>query len=143
MQQSRPSKHLKVRYFIAAVTCLLLAGFLLPLFSTANARASRFIHSKGALLKNCESYADAQRVAQFARKFSDGTWVAVISEHACSSGAGFDATIFYDSSGIMRVDKTHHFCGTEGLENELSRVTASTLREFYAGLPDCKLAQLR
>jgi hypothetical protein len=65
-----------------------------------------------------------------------------MSEHSCSSGAGFDATIFYDSSGAVRVDRTHHFCGIEGLQSELGSVAATSLADFYTGLHQCQLAKL-
>src|SRR5438105_3117562 len=119
----------KFRWFIAALGCLAVLGVVLPLFSSRDARASHFVSVQSERLRKCHALPEAQRVAQFTRSFSDGSWVAAISEHSCSSGAGFDATVFYDSTGIVRVDRSHHFCGLEGLQSELRGVTAISLAD--------------
>jgi hypothetical protein len=129
-----------VRWLLGVGACLLVAGLAFPRLGNREAKASCFVASNGALLRSCRDLKEAQRVAQFTRKFSDQTWVAAISEHSCSSGAGFDATVFYDSKGVVRVDRAHHFCGVEGLQSELNRVAANTLPDFYAGLQQCQLA---
>jgi hypothetical protein len=94
-----------------------------------------------AELRQCHSLAEisalstrAQR-SVWTRTFPDGSWVAAVNEYACADGAGFDAAVFCDSTGRVQVDRSHHFCGFEGLDACLSRVSAKSLHEFYAGLP--------
>lgn len=76
----------------------------------------------------------------YTRTFTDGSWVAAVNEYNCSDGAGFNAAVFYDNTGSVRVDRSHHFCGSEGLGAELSRLSAASLRNFYLELP-CHLSE--
>jgi hypothetical protein len=142
MKATTPGHRWKIHCFLGAGAGLLVAGLAIPLLASRDARASRFVSSTSAALRACHGLEETQHVAQFMRTFSDGTWVAAISEHSCSSGAGFEATVFYDTTGAVWVDRTHHFCGVEGLQSELSSFVAPTLRDFYAGLHQCQLAQL-
>lgn len=141
MEHSTAKDRSKFRWFIAVLGCLVVLGFVLPLFFSRDARASHFVSAQSERLRTCRTLPEVQRVAQFTRSFSDGSWVAAISEHSCSSGAGFDATVFYDSTGVVREERSHHFCGSEGLENELGRVAANSVTEFYGAL-QLQLAEL-
>jgi hypothetical protein len=142
MENSASKRSQKLRWIILFVVCLIVAGFVLPLLLNRDTQASDFISKQSARIRQCKTLQDSEQAAHFTRSFSDGTWVAVMSEHACSSGAGFDATVFYDSENIVRFDKLHHFCGLEGLHNELTKISADSLREFYTRLTNCQLAQL-
>lgn len=94
-----------------------------------------------AEFRQCHSLADINALSArthrsiYTKTFPDGSWVAAVNEYACTDGAGFDAAVFYDSSGRAQVDRSHHFCGFEGLDADLSRVSAISLRDFYADLP--------
>ena len=96
--------------------------------------------------RQCHSLGDIQALSKrvgfeiYTRTFQDGSWVAAANEWACSSGAGFDAAVFYDNTGRVLIDTSHHFCGGEGLYAECNRVSATSLNNFYAGLP-CKLTE--
>jgi hypothetical protein len=101
-----------------------------------------------AEFRQCHSLADISalstraRRSVYSRTFPDGSWVAAVNEYACTDGAGFDAAVFYDSTGRVQVDRSHHFCGFEGLDADLSRVSATSLHDFYAGLP-CHFTESR
>jgi len=142
MESPTPKDRSKLRWLIAAISGLVVLGFVLPLFFSRDARTSHFVSARSKRFRTCRTLPDAEHVAPFTRGFSDGSWVAAVSEHSCSSGAGFDATVFYDSRGIIRVDRSHHFCGVEGLESELRQVAATSLADFYRGLQQCQLTQL-
>jgi hypothetical protein len=93
-------------------------------------------------LENIGALSVRTRRSIYTRTFADGSWVAAVNEYACTDGAGFDAAIFYDSTGRVQVDRLHHFCGFEGLSADLSRVSATSLHDFYAGLP-CHFTESR
>ena len=81
----------------------------------------------------------ADYVPVYIRTFDTGEWVAVAMEHSCCSGAGFNASIFFDSNGSTFVDTTYSFCGVEGMGEELHRVETSNLAGFYSKLTKLKL----
>jgi hypothetical protein len=70
----------------------------------------------------------------YLRSFPNGQWVAAQMEHACCDGAGFNASVYYDSNGLTQYDTTHCFCGYEGLCGELNEIEASDLTRFYGAL---------
>jgi hypothetical protein len=96
--------------------------------------------------RQCHSLDDIHALSKqvrfeiYTRTFSDGSWVAAANEWNCTDGAGFDAAVFYDSTGRVMTDTSHHFCGGEGLYAECNRVSATSLHDFYAGLP-CKFTE--
>ena len=49
----------------------------------------------------------------------DGTWVAVVMEHACCTGAGFNATLYRTSRGALYLDSDSSYCGFFPLREEL------------------------
>lgn len=75
----------------------------------------------------------------YTRQFTNGQWVAVRMEHSCCSGAGFDASVFADSTRTIRYDTTYSFCGYESLCGELGSVAATNLDGFYASLTNLNL----
>ena len=91
--------------------------------------------------RQCHSLDDIHALSKrvgfeiYTRSFSDGTWVAAVCEWDCTDGAGFNAAVFYDNGGKVHVDRSHHFCGGESLYAECGRVSATSLHDFYAGLP--------
>lgn len=100
---------------------------------------SRRLHSLGNL-SAIEDYTQTHpRAPLYLLSFPSGEWVAVAMEHACCSGAGFNATIFYDSSGATYIDTTHSFCGVEGSGEELGRAGVDSLATFYPQLGKLKL----
>ena len=50
---------------------------------------------------------------------ADGSWVSVVMEHACCTGAGFDATLYVTSSGEAYLDTTTRYCGAFDLADSL------------------------
>jgi hypothetical protein len=70
----------------------------------------------------------------FTRRFTNGEWVMVRGEYSCTDGAGFDATVFRDSSGIIRYQTGHHYCGFDGLRGELNGIEANSITEFFESI---------
>jgi hypothetical protein len=101
-----------------------------------------------AALRQCHSLEEIHALSVkanrsiYTRNLPDGSWVAAVNEYNCSDGAGFNTAVFCDSTGRIQVDRSHHFCGFEGLNADLSRVTATSLRDFYTALP-CRLTESR
>jgi hypothetical protein len=75
----------------------------------------------------------------YLRRFDNGEWVAARTEYSCTGGAGFDATVFLDSHGVIRFQVGHHFCGYEGLCSELREIKADTVAEFYTRMTDVQV----
>lgn len=104
-------------------------------------RAEAFIARWSAQLRKCGSIRAVKALPDadwvYTRKLPSGEWVAAASEHSCCAGAGFDATVFWDSTGRLQCDTSYSFCG--GPAGELDRVEARSLREFYARLPSLRL----
>lgn len=130
------------RLLPVCLIALVALGFLVKHLSTPQ-RAKRFITHWAVLFSQCNSLADVESIAQeerpdliWMREFENGEWVIARTEHACTSGAGFDATVFRDSSGSILYQTTHHFCGYEGLCGDLRRAGATNLVQFYASLDD-------
>jgi|GEM_PF-4153282 len=97
-------------------------------------------------LRAVPSLAAAQQLAKkepvYVRTFSSGEWDVATCEHSCCSGAGFDAKVIRDSTGAIYADKTHTFCGAEGMAEDLSYIQADSLAEFYAHVWQMKLQRL-
>jgi hypothetical protein len=75
----------------------------------------------------------------YTRTFANGEWIAVQMEHSCCSGAGFNATVIYDSKGHLSFDTTRAFCGYEDMASEFSRIKAGSLKDFYRKVPGMRL----
>jgi len=71
----------------------------------------------------------------YVRQFENGEWLLARGAHACAGG-DFDATVFRDSAGTIHHQRTHHFCGYEGLSGELDAIAAKSLSQFYRQLAE-------
>jgi len=61
-------------------------------------------------------------------RLASGEWYAVVLEHDCCSGAGFDAVMIKDSSGsIYTAEK--NYCGYEGFHIDESPKDVESLRK--------------
>jgi len=125
-----------------AITCVVAAIIAGQLFFRM--APERFVDRWAGLFRGCNGLASVESLsnreakgALYIREFADGEWVAVSSECSCT-GAGFDASVFYDSTGAIYSDTTHHFCGYEGLCGELNGIDASGLDDFYMALKALK-----
>jgi hypothetical protein len=65
----------------------------------------------------------------FRRVFTDRSWIMLRSQ-SVAGGSQFDATISLDSNGSI-FWTTHAFSGYEGLGEEVSRIRADSIKEFY------------
>ena len=111
--------------------------FILPF---APYRTRSFINHWSKEFRKCsnlqaiETLQEQEKAHIYRRTFANGDWVAVKMEHACCSGAGFDATVFYDSSGKVYCDTSYTFCGYEVLNKCLNKIKADSLKDFYSVL---------
>ena len=55
-----------------------------------------------------------------------GEWYAVVLEHSCCSGAGFDAVMIKDSKGTIYTAEKN-YCGYEGFHIDESATNIETL----------------
>jgi hypothetical protein len=133
------------RKLLAAIVVAVLAGAggIHYWLSWLDARPTRFVERWGAIFQRCGDATAYPEDKPFmirklpdgdvvVRSLSDGQWVAVAS--VCSCQDGFDASVFYDSSGLIQYNTEHHFCGYEGLCGGINGVEASGLAQFYKGL---------
>ncbi len=64
----------------------------------------------------------------------DGSWVALVMEHACCTGAGFNATLYVTSKGEAYLDAESCYCGFSPLTWELEELPVGTTSEFLTAL---------
>ncbi len=126
---------------VGAVIAFAVGNRLMP-----DHRAEAFVAHWVGQFQNCPDVAGISALPPaerpdciYIRQFTNGQWVAVRSEHSCCSGAGFDASVFLDSTRTIRYDTTYSFCGYEGLCGELGAVQATDLAGFYAALTNLTL----
>lgn len=131
-----------VSWRTATLLCIITGSFLW--IGAPNRRAQAFIATWESRFGRCGSLREIRSLPEaeliYVREFPTGEWVAARSEHSCCSGAGFDATVFYDSAGAVRRDTSCSFCGYEGLKGRLDQVQARSLAQFYGGLHYLRLA---
>lgn len=103
-----------------------------------------FVNSKDAFVKDwistfnqCKTVSRIQNLPRdkrpdliVVRRFPDQQWVAAVADSTCSRAGGWDAAVFYDSRGRLHQTE-HHFCGYEGLTDDINRIKANSLAEFY------------
>lgn len=63
---------------------------------------------------------------------ADGSWVAVVMEHACCTGAGFNATLFVTSAREAYLDDQTGSCTWEVLASDLQTYPIQSAAEFLA-----------
>jgi hypothetical protein len=102
--------------------------------AAAERRKAAFIQEWSDRFRILQELPSIERLPVFTRTFPNGEWVAAICEHACCSGRGFNATVVYDSEGVVRVNRTHCYCGMEALMSEMGDLPAESLVEFYREL---------
>lgn len=64
----------------------------------------------------------------------DGSWVAVVMEHSCCTGAGFDATLYVASTGEAYLDSESCYCGWMPLGGELAGYPKTSIADFMAAV---------
>lgn len=81
-----------------------------------------FVRGWVEVLRGCAD-ADAAEAAVKGNKeggmvlrMADGSWVAVVMEHKCCTGAGFNATVYVMSDGRAFVDEDTCYCGRTDLD---------------------------
>jgi hypothetical protein len=128
------------RLFPAGALLVLMVAIVSTHYGSDH-RADKFIKHWVTLFQACRNTTSIRALPPaehpdsiFIRDFTNGQWIAVRSESDCTTGAGFDASVFADSDGNIKHQKGHHFCGYEGLSCELSKVSARNLAEFYGAL---------
>lgn len=136
-----------MKKIILIAVCLTGLTIAAVMANGVNPRSEKFVKHWVTTFKKCpnlkavKSLPNAYRI--YIRTFKNGEWVAISMEHECCSGAGFNATVFYDSQHKMYADTTYSFCGLEGLAGELGEIKATSLKAFYPSLTQLKLRQLK
>lgn len=67
-------------------------------------------------------------------RMADGTWVAVVMEHECCTGAGFNATLYVTSKGKSYLDADTCYCGFFLLGRELQGHDNSSIDAFLTAV---------
>lgn len=142
------TKKLKIipSLFLVLAIVVLFAGFAVPYL--ANRRVEQFVGHWGPLFAEHQDLQGLQQIDAadrpdliYIRHFDSGEWIAARTEYSCTDGAGFDATVFLDSSGSIHYQTGYNFCGYEGLCGELNGIPATSLPQFYAGLKHMELTK--
>jgi hypothetical protein len=104
-------------------------------------RADKFINHWAGIFASNRSPSALRNLPQkerpdliYIREFENGQWFAARTEYACGDGAGFDATVFADSDGMIHFQKGYHFCGHEALGSELGFQGVTNLAGLYPQL---------
>lgn len=64
----------------------------------------------------------------------DGSWVAVVMEHPCCTGAGFNATVYVTSTGAAYLDPSSCYCGWLPRGEELAGHPKDSQKAFFAAV---------
>lgn len=128
----------------AVITAVVIGQFL-----WTPGASDRTIAKWSEEFRNCRNLENVEKLATkggnpvYILKFTNGEWVAARMEHACCSGAGYNATVFFDSHGKIYADKTYSFCGYEELESKCNRLATNNLAEFYKQFKELRLEEIR
>ena len=107
----------------------LVPGICFVAFSTSdNVRAAVFVTQNTGEMCHYAKPIDVPNA--YKRTFPNGESVAIRMEHACCTGAGFNATVLYGSDGHVFADTKRCFCGYEEMAFSLEHVPAHSLSEF-------------
>lgn len=133
----RPGRLLKL--LLCGMALLLAAAwFGMPL--DCFAPQSRFIRHWTHTLRGSGSAAAATEAIQRNKEggkmvhLADGSWVAVVMEHHCCTGAGFDATLYVASDGQAWLDSETCYCGFLPLDGELHEYSRQSIPAFLASV---------
>jgi hypothetical protein len=99
-------------------------------------RKAAFIVEWSTTFRLAQSLDLMKQTGAYTRTFPNGQWVAAVCEHSCCSGRGFDATVVYDSEGVVLAERSYRFCGMETMWSEMDSVPARSVDEFYRGLKE-------
>src|SRR5690349_16023269 len=78
--------------------------------------AARFVRQWRSDLRGCSNLHSAKALLQRNKEggeavtMADGSWVAVVMEHDCCTGAGFNATLYVASTGETYLDPESCYC---------------------------------
>lgn len=61
---------------------------------------------------------------------NDGTWIAVVMEHECCTGAGYNATLYVTSSGESYLDVETCYCAFMELDGEIDHHSHASIAAF-------------
>ena len=90
-------------------------------------RGCRDALSAQASLKNNKEGGEAVMVA-------DGSWTAIVMEHDCCTGAGFNATLYVTSAGEAYLDAESCYCGWLPLGEEIYEYPKISVAGFLAAV---------
>lgn len=99
-----------------------------------------FIREWQTKLESCKTHESATLILQDNKEggkvifLSDGTWIAVVMEHACCTGAGFNATLYVTSEGDTYLDSDTCYCGFMPLAEELMTHDKKSIDSFFVSI---------
>ncbi len=101
---------------------------------------ARFVRRWHSGLLGCGDASSAQSLLKKNKeggeviKMSDGSWVAVVMEHKCCTGAGFDATLYVTSTGEAYLDSDTCYCGWMPLGDEICTCPKTRVADYLAAV---------
>jgi len=101
---------------------------------------ARFVRQWRSDLRSCSDPDSAKTLLKRNKEggeavtMSDGSWVAVVMEHSCCTGAGFNATLYVVSTGETYLDSESCYCGWLPLGEEIYGYPKTSVHDFIAAV---------
>jgi hypothetical protein len=104
-------------------------------------RAKKFVDRWASIFSKCRSieciYTSSGENPDFFYKktFENGEWLIAVNADSCKGGAGYNASVFYGSDGIIYYQIGYKYCGQADFQNKLNEINTGDLTSFYDKLP--------
>ncbi|RYD31091.1 MAG: hypothetical protein EOP86_18635 [Verrucomicrobiaceae bacterium] len=101
---------------------------------------ARFVRHWHSGLSHCADSAAAEALLKHNKEggevamMADGSWVSVVMEHSCCTGAGFNATLYVASTGEAVLDPESCYCGWMPLGEEIYNHPKTSVSDFLAAV---------
>lgn len=98
-----------------------------------------WVRSWNHTLRDCADAKAAEKAIKINRDggtvcvMDDGTWVVIVTEHTCCSGAGFDAALYVTSNKESYLDTKTNYCEFS-LADEVAAHSKKNIPEFLASV---------
>jgi hypothetical protein len=86
---------------------------------------STFVRKWEKELLNCHNIKTAEAMLKLNKEggqvvtMKDGSWVSIVMEHSCCTGAGFNATLYITSAGGSYLETDSCYCSFSDLRDEI------------------------
>ena len=101
---------------------------------------ARFVRRWHSDLRACSDPTSAQVLLKRNKEggeavmMADGSWLAIVMEHSCCTGAGFNATLYVASTGETYLDPESCYCGWTPLGDEIYGYPMNSIADFLAAV---------